>query len=317
MTVPTAVTIGNFDGVHRGHARLVRMAREAVDTVSQAGRVVVLSFEPHPLSVLRPRQAPPRLTDFNQRMRLLIEAGADRVVALEPTRQFLGQSAQDFITSMVQSHQPKVVIEGPDFRFGKGRAGTVDTLRQMGASHGFQTIVIDPVNATLSDHSTVVVSSSMIRWLIERGRMRDAARLLGRRYEIRGTVVVGAQQGRSLGIPTANVGQCEQMLPMDGIYAGTARRGEAAYPAAISVGTKPTFGQHPRVCEVHLLDYDGPLDDYGWDIRVSFDHWLRDQLAYADVQSLTSQITRDIEAVAHWARSRTLTTSEPMAGSLP
>ena len=301
MTVPTAITIGNFDGVHLGHAELVRTARKAVDTASRAGHVVVLSFDPHPLSVLRPQQVPPRLTDFKQRRRLLMEAGADRVLALEPTRQFLGQTARDFITSMVRSHQPKVVIEGRDFRFGKARAGTVDTLRELGGQFGFETVVIEPVRATLSDHSSVVVSSSMIRWLIKRGRMDDAAKLLGHAHAIQGIVVRGDQRGRTIGVPTVNIDHGDLLLPADGIYAGTAERAGQRYPAAISVGTKPTFGEHPRLCEAHLLGYDGPLDDYGWEIRVTFDRWLRDQLTYTDVQSLKDQISRDIAQVQRFA----------------
>lgn len=297
MTVPTAITIGNFDGVHRGHVELVRAAREAVDTPSQPGHVVVLSFDPHPLSVLRPQQAPPQLTTFNQRVQLLIQAGADRVLALKPTRAFLNQTAEDFITSMVENHRPVAVIEGPDFHFGKGRSGSVNTLRESGKVYGFKTIVIDPVQAVLSDHSRVIVSSSMTRWLIQRGRVGDAARLLGRSYQITGAVVRGDQRGRTIGIPTANIDHGPLLLPKDGIYAGIAHRNGRTWPAAVSVGTKPTFGSNPRVCEAHLLDYDGPLDDYGWEIQLSFERWIRDQLIYTDIAALKQQIDRDILAV--------------------
>lgn len=297
MTVPTAVTIGNFDGVHLGHAGLVRTAREAVDTGTQAGHVVVLSFDPHPLSVLRPQQAPPRLTNFRQRVQLLIEAGADQVVALTPTRQFLGQTARDFITSLVQSYQPQVLIEGPDFRFGKGREGNIETLADLGRSFGFETVIIDPVRATLLDHTSTIINSSTIRWLIQHGRIGDAGRLLGRSYSIQGTVMKGDQRGRTIGIPTANIDHGDILLPMDGVYAGFAERDGRRFAAAISVGAKPTFGKHARVCEAHLLEYEGQLDDYGWEITLSFERWIRDQLTYSNVQSLTEQIERDIRQV--------------------
>ncbi len=306
----TALTIGNFDGVHRGHAKLVQTARKAVGA---AGQVVVLSFDPHPLSVLLAQKStsrvPQRLTSFQQLCELLKQAGADRVVALKPTREFLSQTASDFITSIVQSYQPKAIIEGQDFRFGKHRAGSVDTLHQYGETHGFRTVVVESLRATLDDHSTTVISSSVIRWLLQRGRVRDAARLLGRPYELPGTVVRGDQRGRTIGIPTVNLDHGDLMLPKDGIYAGTAVRDGHTYQAAISVGTKPTFGTSPRVCEAHLLDYEGPLDDYNWPIRVTFHHWLRDQLAYCNVQNLQEQIARDVARTRREVpRSATATT---------
>lgn len=320
MNGTTGITIGNFDGVHRGHAALVRATRSAVGA---DGRVVVLSFDPHPISVLRPDSTPPRLTSFERRRRLLIAAGADKVVVLSPTKQLLGQDAGDFIRSIVESESPAYIVEGPDFRFGKGRAGSVETLREYASQFGYRMIIIDPVEATLQNQHVVRVSSTMLRWLLARGRVEDARQLLGRPYDLECPVIEGDKRGRTIGVPTVNLDHGELLLPADGIYAGRAiivderesqRPGSKAarppetYPAAISVGTKPTFGKHPRVCEAHLIGYDGPLDHYGWMIRLEFHHWLRDQLVYTDLDSLINQLHRDIE------RSAALTAEE---GRLP
>ena len=304
MSNGTAITVGSFDGAHRGHLELVRAARGAV---GERGRVVVLSFDPHPLSVLRPEDAPRRLSSFEQRVEWLsgdgLPAGADEVVGLSPTPEVLGQSPEAFLESLVKTYSPTVIVEGPDFRFGRDRAGSPQTLIDLEARHGYRTIIIDPVEATLTDHNVVVVSSSMIRWLLGRGRVRDAAALLGRPYELVGEVVAGDRRGREIGVPTANLDHCDRLLPADGVYGGVAVRPDGcSFPAAISVGVKPTFGDHPRVCEAHLIGYEGPLDDYGWKIRVRFDRWLRDQIAYRQIDLLTDQIRRDLEQVASSGR---------------
>jgi len=295
MAHATAIPIGNFDGVHVGHIQLIRTARAAV---GDDGRVIVLSFDPHPISILAPEKTPERLSTCEQRIQLLVDAGADEVACLNPTREFLNQVPEEFLSSFVDSYQPQVIVEGPDFHFGLGRAGTVQTLRDLESKHGYRTIIIDPVDIALTDHSLVRASSSMIRWLIHQGRVRDAALLLVRPYEITSQVTTGDRRGRTLGIPTANLSPNGLLMPADGIYAGLAWRPDgSSYPAAISIGNKPTFGGTSRVCEAHLLDYEGDYDDYGWDLRLQFDHWLRDQLTYSDVQSLVSQLQRDIQRV--------------------
>jgi riboflavin kinase/FMN adenylyltransferase len=155
------------------------------------------------------------------------------------------------------------------------------------------------VEASLSDQHVVRVSSTMVRWLVQRGRMFDAATLLGRPYELIGPVVRGDRRGRTFDVPTANLDHGECLLPADGIYAGTARHENgAAYPAAISVGTKPTFGDRPRSCEAHLIGYDGALDDYGWTLHLEIRSWLRDQIRYDDAGALVRQLKRDISRAA-------------------
>ncbi|MCP3905417.1 MAG: riboflavin biosynthesis protein RibF [Planctomycetes bacterium] len=295
MPESTAVTIGNFDGVHRGHTRLVQAARAEV---GDDGRVIVLSFDPHPLTALRPDVEIRRLTGFERRTALLAAAGADEVVRLEPTADVLDRAPDEFIADVARRFAPSVIVEGPDFRFGRGRAGDVRTLRKLETTHGYRTVVIDPVEAALANQHVVRVSSSMVRWLLERGRVADAGMLLGRPYALQTTVVPGDRRGRTLGIPTANLDRGDDVLPADGIYAGTARRPDGrCYAAAISVGTKPTFGAHARVCEAHLLDYDGPVDDYGWTIDLRFERWLRDQVRYDDVARLVEQLQRDLDNV--------------------
>lgn len=294
-TARTAITIGNFDAVHVGHAALVAAARAAA---GDDGRVVVLCFDPNPLTVLRPDAAPPRLTTFAQRQRFLRDLGATDVVRLEPRREFLQQTPKQFLAWCVERWQPAAIVEGADFRFGRGRAGSIATLRETEPRFGYRTIVVDPVDVALSDQSLVQASSTLARWLIAHGRVIDARIVLGRPYEIDAQVASGDKRGRMIGFPTANLAAPPQMLPADGIYSGQAWRDDAGpWPAAISVGTKPTFGSSPRTCEAHILDYDGPVDDYGWNIRLQFTHWLRDQLTYDSAETLIEQLHRDIALV--------------------
>ncbi len=296
MSGSTAITIGSFDGVHLGHAELIKAARSAV---GQQGTVIALSFDPHPLCVLRPNAAPKRLSSLEQRREWLTQAGADEVASLRPTNEFLNQSPETFVTWVVKQYTPGVIVEGADFRFGRGRAGSTATLQELQKSHGYRAVIIDAVHAALSDHTMAEVSSSLVRWLVSHGRVRDAALMLGRPYELCGEVVQGDRRGGgTLGVPTANIDHGEYLLPAEGIYSGSAIGPDGrAYRAAISVGTKPTFGENPCVCEVHLIGYQGKLDDYGWTIRLQFHDWIRDQIAYRRVESLVDQLHRDIESI--------------------
>lgn len=294
MSVMRALTIGHFDGVHLGHVALVGAAREAV---GPEGTVTVLSFDPHPLAVLDPAAAPARLTAFEKRERLLRAAGADEVERIEPSPELLSQSAEAFVATLAARYRPQVIVEGADFRFGRDRRGSVETIRQLADRHGYRPVVVGEVTAALADLVEVAVRSSLVRWLIARGRVRDARLLLGRPYELTGTVVRGeGRGGRALGVPTANLDHADLLLPADGIYAGSARAPDGeVYPAAISVGTKPTFGEHPRLCEAHLVGYQGGADEYGWTMELSVHDWLRDQIRYTGPGPLIEQLERDIE----------------------
>lgn len=303
-----ALSIGNFDGVHLGHRSLLAEARRLA---GDAGRVAAVTFEPHPLALLRPGERPARLTSAGERRRLLLAAGADEVIELVPTTELLGLEPEAFLKRLHAEAPFGAIVEGPDFRFGRGRSGSVETLRRVGASMGFTTAILAEVEVALSDLTLVRASSSMARWLIGRGRVRDARAILGRPHAIVAANEPGDRRGRSIGVPTLNLARAataELLLPADGVYAGVgiltdgARDTETRHAAAISVGTKPTFGRHERVCEIHLVGADLPMDGYGIGIRVEFHEWLREQLAFASLDDLVAQLARDIRAVTDWHR---------------
>ncbi len=303
----TALTIGNFDGVHRGHGALVRRARELV---GKNGQVIALAFDPHPMTMIGPQATPERLTTFDRRAQLLRHLGCDHVVRLVPTVELLGQMPDQFVRSVVEQYRPAFLVEGDDFRFGKGRAGDVRTLAALGGTMGFAADVVAPVEVGLSDHLTVRASSSMVRWLVTQGRVRDAAAVLGRPYELVGTVVKGEQLGRTLGFPTANL-STECLLPADGVYAGLAELpGGSLAAAAINIGTRPTVNGVGRRSEAHLMPLAGDkgtpevalgarhgLPDYGWKITLRLVAWLRDDLKFESVDVLVDQIRRDCSRV--------------------
>ncbi len=226
---------------------------------------------------------------------------------LEPTREFLSQSPQQFIESLVAEHHPIAIIEGPDFRFGKGRKGDIALLRTMGAQMGFEVQIQPAVEVTLSNHLAVPVSSSLVRWLVGHGRMLDAAICLDEPHVLTAPVVSGERRGREIGVPTVNLDNHalgEHLIPPDGVYAGTVeihpdhtrepshRIETTRHAAAISIGAKPTFGQSPVTIEAHLLDFDGDL--YGRTVSLRFARWLRAQCWFPGVESLKDQIARDI-----------------------
>jgi riboflavin kinase/FMN adenylyltransferase len=297
----TAVTIGNFDGVHAGHIALVRRARHLADEGGR-GKVVALAFDPHPISVLRPDAAPARLSTFKDRVALLTAAGCDEVVQLQPTMDLLNKSPEQFMSSVVQQHHPRFVVEGDDFRFGKGRAGDVQTLATLGAKMGFRADVVPPVEVPLSDHLIVRASSSIIRWLLTQGRVADAARVLGRPYELSGTVVKGDQRGRDLGFPTTNL-DTDCLIPADGIYAAIAHLPSGgSVAAAVNIGNRPTFNGQDRRAEAHLMPVTPgtelpAIPDYNWPLRLHFIAWLRDDLRFDTVELLVDQIRRDCDRV--------------------
>jgi riboflavin kinase/FMN adenylyltransferase len=234
-------------------------------------------------------------------------AGADEVVALEPTTALLSRSPKEFLEWVCSEHACDVIVEGPDFRFGRDRAGSVETLRQHERNFGYRTVIVDDVLAALRDQSVVRVASSLIRWLLGHGRVGDAARLLERPYTLECEVVPGDGRGGAvLGVATANLDHRTYLLPANGIYAGAGTDPDGlTVPAAISVGTKPTFGDSPRVCEAHLIDYEGRAGAYGWTITLEFHEWMRDQIAYENAEQLIEQIHRDIVRVKQESGSGT------------
>ncbi|MFO0894846.1 MAG: bifunctional riboflavin kinase/FMN adenylyltransferase [Phycisphaerales bacterium] len=290
-----AITIGNFDGVHLGHQALVGRCRAVA---GPQGRCVAVTLDPHPVAVLRPLEAPRRLQTLSDRIAALKAAGADEVTVLDTTRGFLAKSPEEFIRSLRGTLPFDVIVEGSEFRFGRGRAGSVESLRALGRVDGFRVEEVPAVEAALSDGSVVPVSSTLVRWLLAQGRVACAARALGRPFALAGRVVRGDQRGRTLGFPTANLDHGDIALPADGIYAGQALLPDGSLrAAAISVGNKPSFGGSERLCEAHILGFQGLAQEYGWTLRLHFLEWLRPQFSYSQLEPLIAQISADVQAV--------------------
>jgi riboflavin kinase/FMN adenylyltransferase len=300
---PAAVlSIGNYDGIHLGHRRLLELA--ATMRAKSGGRLAVVTFEPHPLTVLKPELAPPRLTPPAIKQALLQAAGVDDYVILPPAPEVLNLTAEQFWQILRDEVRPRHLIEGSSFNFGKGRGGNIDRLREWtsggGASH-IELDVVDPVSAVLLDLSVVPVSSSLIRWLLAHGRVRDAAICLGRAYAIRGKVIQGFGRGRQLGIPTANLQCDDQLIPADGVYAARCSIDGVPFAAAVSIGSLPTFEQRQFQVEAHLIDFtpagsnQGEL--YDKTIEIELTDWVREQRKFAGVAELMEQIARDLSFI--------------------
>ena len=283
-----AVTIGNFDGVHLGHAKIVQRLMEQARAV--AGPAVVFTFDPHPVRILRPDHAPPPLTWTDRKARLLQDLGVDAMIAFPTDAAFLRLEAREFFDAIVgQRLEARAMVEGPNFFFGRGRQGNVDLLGQFCRAAGVLLEIVEPVEI-----DGQVVSSSRVRELVERGEVEHAQRMLTQPYRIRGRVVHGAGRGRELGFPTANLEGIDTLLPREGIYAGRAHAAGRLWPAAISLGPNPTFGEGRLKVEVHLLDYHGSLYDH--QIEVDFLARLRDIVRYGSVDALVVQMNHDLEA---------------------
>jgi riboflavin kinase/FMN adenylyltransferase len=290
-----AVTVGAYDGVHLGHRHVIGRLR---DLAARRGlETVVVTFDPHPASVVRPESAPTTLTDLEQKLELLAGCGVDRTLVVPFDRARSEESAEHFVEAvLIGALHARLVVVGRDFHFGHGRKGDVDLLSAMGAEAGFEVVSVPLVGPA----SGPPISSTRIRRCIAEGDVRAAAAMLGRAHEVRGTVRHGAGRGaRLLGFPTANVGVGRQIaLPAPGVYAGRfSWRGAANHPAAISVGQPPTFeatGDGSPLVEAYLLDFEGDL--YGEASRVAFEAWIRPQRAYDDLSALVAQMREDVEA---------------------
>jgi riboflavin kinase / FMN adenylyltransferase len=319
--MPTILSIGTFDGVHRGHQRLIARARKLADGVSAGGRagsVTVLAFDPHPSAVLQPGLEPARLTTFAQRAGLLRAAGADHIVHLDPSPELLALSAEEFIASVIRDYAPAAIVEGADFHFGRGRRGNLQTLVDLGREHGFRCEVVPALEIALTDCTPVTASSSITRWLIGHGRVRDAAAVLGRPHSVAGVVVRGDQRGRVLGFRTANV-ETPCMVPGEGIYAGIAHLEDGRrIGAAVHVGPRPTFDEPAYRVEAHLLgvecDENGAIagmPEYGWSMELSFVARLRDQMRFDSVPALVDQMARDCERAWEVLKREDISVPEP------
>lgn len=302
----TSVTIGTFDGVHAGH-------RVLLDRVVEDGErgllPVAVTFDPHPLSVVRPELAPQLLTTVGHRVELLEQAGLGAVLVLPFTRERAHQEAAVFVRDvLVDTLHARHVVVGRNFRFGHRAAGDVALLVAMGAKLGFTVTVVelvpllsDPAGAVVEGGTEeVCLSSTEIRAMVAAGDVEAAARALGRPHRVSGPVVTGDRRGRDLGFPTANLAVDPSLaIPADGVYAGHVRFSgnvERWWPAAVSVGSNPTFEGAARRVEAYAIDAPPQLDVYGQVADVDFEVWLRGMERFADVTALVHQMTRDVEA---------------------
>jgi riboflavin kinase / FMN adenylyltransferase len=320
-----ALTIGTFDGVHAGHRELLKACKVFVASRGK-GRVLALAFDPHPMTTLRPAFVPPRLTTFERKRELLLAAGADEVVRLSPTHQMLAQTAEEFATNVLDRYQPALIVEGGDFHFGKDRTGSVRTLRAFAESRGCHVEDVPAVEVELTDLSRVRASSTLARSLIGAGRVLDAASVLGRPYELSGVVVRGDRLGRTIGVPTCNLHVSSErllseqlaseqthdicLIPANGVYAGVAILPDGQRcTAAINIGDRPTVGGLTLRIEAVLLDdralpavMPQTLPEYGWPLTLEFGRFLRDQMKFATLETLRSQIRRDSSRAVALAR---------------
>jgi riboflavin kinase/FMN adenylyltransferase len=284
-----AVTIGNFDGVHWGHARIVARALERAGEVG--GPAVVFTFDPHPVRLLRPAEAPPPLTWTDRKAELLARLGIDAVIAYPTDEALLSLGPREFFERIVREQLgARAMVEGPNFYFGRGRSGTIDVLRDLTRAAGISLDVVEPVEV-----DGQYVSSSRIRKLLGEGRVDEAARMLTEPYRIRGMVTHGAGRGAKIGFGTANLDAIDTLLPKPGVYAGRSAVDGTRWPAAINIGPNPTFGEHALKVEVHLAGWQGgPL--YGQVLEVDFLAPLRDVQKFSDVEALKRQLEEDVLA---------------------
>jgi len=285
----TVVTIGTFDGVHRGHWSVLQEIRQRAEATDR--RSVLVTFHPHPLRIVRPEHAPRLLTTPIEKKEILSESGLDYAVFLAFTNELREYSPERFVEEiLVEGLGAEELVIGYDHGFGRGRSGDVDTLREIGERIGFKVDVVGPVSA-----GETPVSSTRIRAAVSEGRMADAAEGLGRPYGVRGVVVRGDGRGRKLGFPTANLAGLgtDKLLPASGVYAVRVVGRRGSWPGALHLGPRPTFPGAPPTVEVHLIDAD--VDLYGEVLRVDFIELLRGVEAFDSVQQLIRQMERDVD----------------------
>ena len=290
----SVVTIGAYDGVHRGHQAIIAEVRRQAAEIG--GRSVVVTFDRHPASVVRPESAPKLLTDLDQRLELLEATGVDATVLIHFDEGQSEETPQSFVERViVRCLAAKRIVVGEDFHFGKGRLGNVPLLRDLGLIHDFRVEPLSLVERT--DGVGEPISSTAIRRALAGGQVELATAMLGRPFQARGPVVHGDQRGRTIGFPTANVQvPAVTCLPADGVYAGWYLWPDGGrMPCAINLGRRPTFYEHAELSllEAHLIDFEGDL--YGEQARVEFLHFLRSERKFDGIQALIAQLKHDVD----------------------
>lgn len=295
----TVVTIGNYDGVHRGHRRVITDAREVAARlgdrpVATGGLpLVAVIFDPHPFAVLRPEHAPTLLSAIERRTELLAEAGVDDVLVMPFSREVAGWTPEEFVDRiLVDTLHAVAVVVGANFRFGNRASGDVATLQRLGADRDFEALGVE------LEGGPQTWSSTYIRTCLAAGDVEGATEALGRPFSVRGVVVEGDHRGRGLGYPTANVASPDMAVPADGVYAGWLRRldapGSTVMPSAVSVGTNPTFDGTERRVEAYVLDRDD-LELRGSEVEVSFVQRLRGMERFGSVEELRARMADDVD----------------------
>lgn len=283
-----AVAIGNFDGVHLGHARIV--SRLIAAAKACGGPAIVFTFDPHPVRLLRPQETPPPLTWTERKAHLLGELGVDMTIAYPTDEALLNLSANQFFNEIIcERLAARGMVEGPNFVFGHGREGTIELLRRMTAEAGMTLEIVEPLK-----RDGEFVSSSRIRKLIAEGDVAQAATMLTRPYRLRGMVTHGMARGSKIGFPTANVDAVDTIMPAAGVYAGLGYINGEPWPAAVNLGPNPTFGEDALKLEVHLIGWQDPL--YGQPLEVDFLQRLRDIRRFDSVEALTAQLQEDVSS---------------------
>ncbi len=284
------ITIGNFDGVHIGHQALFHEVIEKAETIN--GTSIAMTFEPHPIRVLKQNGHPPLITLAEQKTELIERTGLDVLICVPFTKEFASMSADQFIRDLlVKKIGMKAIVVGEDYRFGKNREGDIDLMRSYGPDFGFEVIVANWIKTSkgLPDR----ISSTRIRELIVEGQMPAAEKMLGRHYQIRGRVVTGRDRGgKLLGTPTANINLNDELCPKTGIYAVTVECRGSQHNGVANIGYSPTFEDHEFTVEVHILDFNANI--YGEKIRVNFIKRIRDEIKFSNISALIEQIKKDI-----------------------
>ncbi|MBU2521231.1 MAG: bifunctional riboflavin kinase/FAD synthetase [Proteobacteria bacterium] len=284
------ITIGNFDGVHLGHQALFNKLIEKA--IELTGTSITMTFEPHPIRVLKNNGHPPLITLYEQKAELIEKAGIDVLICIPFTHEFAAISAKEFVGDiLVKRIGIKVIIVGEDYTFGKNREGNLDLLKTLGNQYDFEVIVIDELH-TSNTHAERI-SSTRIRELVLAGKVAESQKLLGRYYQIRGKVEIGRDRGgKLLGFPTANIKLYDELSPKIGVYAVTVECKGGKFKGVANIGYSPTFDDHIFTVEAHILDFKENI--YGQKIRVNFIDRLRDEKKFSNISELSEQIKKDI-----------------------
>ncbi len=300
-----ALTIGNFDGVHLGHQKIIARTRIAARGTG-VNVLAVMTFEPHPAAILHPQRAPQVITPLPLKKHLLQELGVDCMLVLTDSFDLLNLSPADFVDEFLMKRiGPKVIVEGPNFNFGYGRSGDAGTLKQLGAQRGFDVVIMPAEEFSFANGEKSVCSSSLVRRLLEKGQVANAAVAMGRPYRLMGPTIAGRGVGKRLGFATANIEPVEQIIPAEGVYAGFVATGSTLEDVcrsperrdvAISIGRAKTFvSGHPLLVEAHILE-ENVEDLTGKWLAMSFVKYIRTQQRFETKEQLAAQIAKDCEA---------------------